>query len=156
QGKPGKPRRPSATRPKPEPDDTPVKTFDLDYKDGKAAGTITLPPPAEGKVYWTRPVYVNGRGEKRWVGCTCHQPQVPIERKPAVLTVKPQAAATKPLQIISTATLKVVDNDGESHQLRIDMDSRFTETTQQVTEDGTATIRLQYTGFRLGFNVNGK
>src|SRR5262249_34129720 len=64
--------------------------------------------------------------------------------------------ATRPLVIASASSLRIVDSDGEEHKLRINMESRFLETTQQVSQEGTADIRLQYNGFRLGISVDGK
>jgi S1-C subfamily serine protease len=154
-GKSGKKRPASATRPNRDVDDSAREKFDLTYKNGVASGLVTLPELPVGKTYWIQPVYVNGLGEKRWVEPVQHNPGSPIERKPALLTLK-HVAGQRPLTVTSAGAIKLVDSLGESHQIQINMEGRFTETTRSVGDDGTADIRLSYSGFRLGVLVDGK
>jgi S1-C subfamily serine protease len=148
-GNPGKPRRASKTKPKPEPGDSAYQKVELDYKNPRAAGSFLLPERAKGKIYWTRVVYVNGAGQTRWTAALPYNPLPPVEHKPALLALKHQPAL-RPVTLTSLASLKLVDPDGEAHTMNVNMLARFAERTVRVDPGGSAALSLQYRGFRLG------
>src|SRR5262249_20579573 len=115
-GDPGKPRQASATEPKPEAGDSAIQTVELVYRNGKVEGDFALPALPQGKVYWTRPIYVNGAGETRWVMASVYKALPLIERKPAFLALK-HVKANRPLLINSSSQLRIVYSDGDEHNL---------------------------------------
>jgi S1-C subfamily serine protease len=153
-GDPGKRRPPSAKPPAPEAGDSPYQTVELAYKDGQASGRFHLPPLPSGKVYWTRPVYENGAGETKWVAASPYQPLPPLERKPAVLVLR-HRRGQRPLKLDSTAKIKLVDSDGDEHNLHIHMAVNFLEKTHTVNLQGQAGVALLYNDFGLSATVDG-
>src|SRR5262249_36275336 len=153
--KPGQPpdhRPPSKVQPTPENGDSPIQTIDLLIKDTRAYGTFTLPPLPNGKVYWRRPVYENGRGDKVWVSAGVHRPLPPLEHKPATLTLK-HVPAKRPLSLTSTVGLTIVDPDGDANKLSVGVQSLFEEQTRTVDAAGTAGITLLYKKFGMSIKV---
>jgi S1-C subfamily serine protease len=154
-GDPGKHRPPSSKPPVPEAGDSAHQMVELAYQDGKASGEFHLPPLLAGKVYWTRPVYENGAGERKWVAASPYQPLPPLERKPALLVLK-QHLGHRSLRLGSTAKIKLVDADGDEHKLHIRLGVDFVENTLKVNAQGLTGILLQYADLRLAYQIDGQ
>jgi S1-C subfamily serine protease len=154
-GDPGKSRPASVKEPKPQPGDSAYRKLPMDYRKGHAMATWELPPRQKGKVYWKRVVYVNGAGETKWVAAIPYDPPPPVERKPALLSLK-HTLATRPLRLTSAARLRLVAPGGEEHTLGINLQTDFIEQTQTVDARGSAGIFLRYRVFKLGVCLDNK
>jgi hypothetical protein len=144
-GDPGKPRPPSEGKPEARPGDSERRRVALAYADARAQGEAGLPDLPEGKVYWIQPSYVDGAGEKRWGQAQTYtlQRDLVLERKPALLQLKPQRGANRTLDLTTRANMQVGDGDEPGQKWGLITTVQLKENVQSASPRG-ATLALRY------------
>jgi hypothetical protein len=155
-GEPGKPRGPSKTEPPLLPGDGQLQSVVLAYDGkGRARGEVVLPPLPPGKVYWYRPSYVNGAGQRAWVAATTFRPTPAVDREPAALVLRHEDAQ-RSIDLESKASFRLIVPGAKDRTLMVNMNTRLGEQTQAAAPQGLATVNLNYQSYKLGINVDGK
>jgi S1-C subfamily serine protease len=139
--------RPACTaQPPAQPGDTSHQRQMLDNRPQQAAGNVPLPPLPAGKVYWIQPVWSNANNQTLWDAAAVHEVAPPIERRPANLLAK-HTGGDRPLQLNSRWTWKLAGGDDDDRSFVISTEARMKETVRGSDTSGTASVRLDYTGF---------
>ena len=110
-GRPGLPRRPSATAPKPRPDDTGRQTVEAQYDPETmlATGEFVLPDLDPGSAYWIQPRYIDGTGNEKWGEAIFFAPDgSPVERRDIVLKPKFSKGSVRIIEVDSDADYRYV------------------------------------------------
>jgi len=123
-----------------------------------ASGDVLLPPLPPGKVYWVQPTLVNALGETHWGGGMSlvmdFNANPAVERKPATLALRHQAAVRK-MELTCTDTFKLRADD-EDHALSMLVIGNMVEETQPDPVGGGARVVLQYERFRMDLTEDGE
>ncbi|MCI0378149.1 MAG: trypsin-like peptidase domain-containing protein [Gemmataceae bacterium] len=147
-GLPGPARPQVPGQPAPKAGDSPRQVLDLDYKDGKASGFLILPEPEPGKVLFTQPALVNSSGETIWGASRPNLYQATVERKPAMLAFKNQAAKRK-LLLHTFSRVGFAEEKGD-WRMEVAMEEEL-----KPSADGAA-VNLRYDRVRVGQYANGR
>jgi S1-C subfamily serine protease len=135
-----KPRKPSATEPKPEPGDDPHRTAELKYdpETQTATGEFAFPEVGTGRVLWIQPRYVDGSGKDQWARAITYAPDGhPVQRRPAVLAIQNKAGTRRVMELSSTASFtwqRLTELHAEGAALK----ATLLETTLQKVPKGVA------------------
>lgn len=154
-GEPGKRVRPaSAKAPEKQNGDGPVQKITLPYDPNAKVplgeshlvkGECELPPLDAGQVYWVRPHYVNNDGEERWGEAVALDfTGLPVERKPAMLTVRHQVGIERDVNLVSRFGVGATPEGGELHLQDFGLRLKLAEKINSVTPDGTAKVSIKY------------
>jgi len=117
---------------------------------------LTLAEKDENQVYWSQPFCVTGNGTKQWSAATvCDLVWPPAERRAANLVVR-HAKSSRPVELVSRASYRIVDADDVIHMLTFDFKTNLSETTRSVNNQGVADVTLHYDKLEMRGLVNGR
>lgn len=147
-GNAGGPRGPSTKPPQPQAGDSPRQKIEVKIKDNLARGEMTLPKMEPGKMLWTQPLYVNGKGQVQWVAASMQAPSSPVERQAVKLVLKHPNGARP----VNLSSLNKISISGGSKNLDFDINmvTKLVESTVGVNAQGFAAYRLQYKKYEIG------
>ena len=152
QGAPGAGRPPSVKQPEPQAGDGPRTVLKLNRSKDEVKGEIPLPKLEAGKVLWTQPYYVDGKGVKRWVAASPKTFMPPIDLEPVVLNIKHEMAQ-RPLLLKTNARLKMFV-EGQEAALSSHLEVPMMEKVQPMPPG--ARVQLFYGAAKHSVQLNGK
>jgi S1-C subfamily serine protease len=139
-------RPPTASQPPLATGDTPHKRFELtdyDRVTGVARGDVELPELPAGKEYWMQPVWVNAAGREQWAAANSFPlPNLPVERKPALLVAR-QQNSRRTLTLTNKTTLRIGASDEEQDGFVITSTAKLSEQVGNASNQG-ADVLLKY------------
>jgi V8-like Glu-specific endopeptidase len=150
-GKPGQRRPASTTEPPSQPDDSPKQIASLAYdqKKGTADGIASLPPLSEpGKVYWFRPV-LSYEKSKNWRQSYTFNLGPPVDPVPVTLTYKPALGSQPALDLTSTSSLRVRDEEGMDHKLALALRTTLNENIASDEAKKRFPVKIGYDKFSM-------
>jgi S1-C subfamily serine protease len=104
-----------------------------------------LPPLKDGQVYWVQPRYVNTDGVERWGEAVALETAgLPVDRRPATLSVRHQPNTERVVDIDSHLGTGVTSKDGEMSYDRTGLRVKVSERVTAVAPDGTAKVSLKF------------
>jgi len=105
-GSPGQERAYSLQKPQPMSGDGARQTHTVSYQNGGASFDVPLPQLTAGQVCWVQPVITNSAGATHWGTAIATSPTlVPVERKPANLTIDLANQKERTVKLKSSSTL---------------------------------------------------
>ena len=150
-GNAGQKRPASNTEPVALPGDSPKQTVTLDYdqKKGTADGIAALPALPDPKmVYWFRPLIVYEKS-KNWRQSYTFTLGPPVEPVAATLAYKPALGKQAALDLNSTSTLRLRDNEGMEHKLALALRTTLGEDVGNDAAKKQFPIKLAYNNFKM-------
>lgn len=147
--------RPAADKaPAPVPGDGPRWSVALPYDANEpvklgdphvVAAEFDLPSLKDGQVYWVQPHYVGQDGTERWGEAVAMETAgLPVDRRPATLTVRHQPNTERVVYLDSQLGVGVTSKDGEMALDSTGLRVSVAEHVNSVAPDGTAKISLKY------------
>jgi V8-like Glu-specific endopeptidase len=153
------PKRPaSSTEPVALPGDSPKQTLSLAYdqKKGTADGIAALPPLTEPKtVYWFRPLIVYEKS-KNWRQSYTFNLGPPVEPVATTLSYKPALGKQAVLDLNSTSTLRVRDNEGKEHKLALSLRTSLGEDIHRDAAKKRFPVTLAYDKLKMTILLDDK
>ena len=150
-GNPGQ-RRPDAnTEPPALPGDSAKQLIVLDYdqKKGTADGIAALPPLANPKqVYWFRPI-ISYEKTKNWSQSLTLNPGLPVDPIPTTLVYKPLLGKQAVLDLNSTSTLRLRDEEGAEHKLALSLRTTLGEDISNDEAKKRYPVKLAYNKLKM-------
>lgn len=154
----GKARPTSEKKPEPVPGDSAIQTADVTY-DGKGAATVevTIPAalPSDNKVYWFRPVYVNGAQQTRWWKALGGLRPNPVERRETVLKFQPKAGKSPPMKLTNQGSFKVRRSGGKEDSISLLLEVIMHPDVGEPVGGSATPVKLLYSSFTIGMKANG-
>jgi hypothetical protein len=138
------------------PGDSQHEKVTLTYANGVAQGELVYPvPPPAGKVYWRQFSYSSGNDKRVWGGPIIYRPLPPVERKPVLLKhQEPSAHST--WKLVSTATIKLRDEDDVDHTLALKLTGDLDAATADKAEKGLTVTNLKLSRLELAMTLDKK
>ena len=157
-GNPGQKRPATSTEPVASPGDSPKKTLTLAYdqKKGTADGIAALPALTDPKmVYWFRPLLVYEKS-KNWRQSYTFNLGPPVDPVAKTLSYKPALGKQANLDLNSTSTLRLRDNEGKEHKLALSLKTTLGEDVERDAVKKRFPINLAYNKFSMAVLLDDK
>jgi V8-like Glu-specific endopeptidase len=150
-GNKGQRRQGSNTEPVALDGDLPKQIVSLTYdqKKGNADGIASLPPLTDPKqAYWFRPLLTFDKS-KNWGQAFTFNLGPPVEPLPTTLAYKPVLGKPAILDLNSTSTLRVRDDEGMEHKLALALRTSLGEEINNDVAKKRFPIKLAYNKFSM-------
>lgn len=153
------PRRPaSTTEPAAQPGDSPKQVASMlyDQKKGTADGIASLPPLTDPKkVYWFRPL-ISYEKSKNWRQSYTFNLGPPVEPAPVKLAYQPALGNQAALDLTSTSSLRVRDDEGMEHKLALALRTTLNENIGSDSATKRFPVKLAYDKFSMNVLLDDK
>lgn len=150
-GNPGQRRPASTTEPVALPDDSPKQVASLvyDQKKGTADGIASLPPLTDAKkVYWFRPL-ISYEKSKNWRQSYTFNLGPAVDPVPVTLAYKPALGKQASLDLTSTSSLRLRDDEGMEHKLALALRTTLAEDISSDDAKKQFPVKLAYNKFSM-------